>query len=108
MDSLKTMESVPDVPADAQPAQFLPLVTLVPIPKETPPTTANVLLAYMMPELINALPAAQAVPHVQAPLPAPLVMPDNSEPSATLFVSAKMDISNLISKMETENAPSAH
>ena len=104
----KTTEHVPDVLPDAQPVQLPQVATLVPIPEEIQITTAHVLLVSTMLELTNVPLAAQAVPLVQAPPLVPLVMPEDSESSTILFVSVKMDTSNLSSKMEPESAPNAH
>lgn len=108
MDSLKTMEPVPNVPPDAQLVQLLRLVTLVVMSEETQSTIAHVLLDSMMPELTNVPLAAQVVPHVQVLPLVHLVKLQNSDPSTTLFVSAKKDTSNLFSKTEPEFAPSVH
>ena len=59
-------------------------------------------------ELTNVPLAAQAVPLVQTPPLVSHVMPPNPESSEALFVSVKMDTSNLSTKMEPESAPSAH
>jgi hypothetical protein len=66
------------------------------------------MLVSTMLELTNVPLAAQTVLLVQAPLLVSLVMPANSEPLEALFVSVKMDTSNLSTKMEPESAPSAH
>jgi hypothetical protein len=66
------------------------------------------MLVSTMLELTNVPLAAQTVPLVQAPPLVSLVMPADSESSEALFVSVKMDTSNLSMKMEAESAPGAH
>lgn len=92
--SLKTTEPARNAQPNAEPVQFPAAATPVQTSTETPTTTAHVSPDSTMPVSINAALATQVAPPVQAPHHAQAVMPENSEPSATLFASAKKDTSN--------------
>lgn len=102
---MKTMEHVQNVLLNVPHVKLLQLVILALMLTEISAITVVVLLDFMMQVLTSVPHATQVVLHAQVLLPVPHVMLENSELLRIPFVSVKMVISNLFSKIKQKSVP---